>query len=171
MDAYSEIQAIKSSVTVPMVLERFGFPIKRRIACPIHHGKDANFEVRQDHWICYSRCGCGDVIDLWQRLTGQSLSDSMDSMDAEFGLGLSGGGLRARARAAKAAKRASEAKREVQRRHKTWRKLMQEYMVADCFVQSLSPETPENLNEEYMKWLVQRELASVRLDELGENQT
>src|SRR5437016_5997046 len=50
---------------------------KLRGPCPIHEGKDNNFEVdsKTGLWFCHSQCGNGgDIIRLEMRLTGEDFT-------------------------------------------------------------------------------------------------
>lgn len=79
---------IKQNVTVPQLLEFYGYKPSRRIPCPIHGGDGNNFEVFKDSYCCYSRCGSGDVISLAMALSGLSFADAVKQIDTDFDLGL-----------------------------------------------------------------------------------
>lgn len=81
------VQIIKDRVTMKGVLERYGYDAKKRMPCPLHCGKDANFEIKGNGWHCYSHCGSGDTISFVQKLFGLSFQDALKKMDADFGLG------------------------------------------------------------------------------------
>lgn len=72
------------------VLERYGYSAKRRIPCPLHNGKDNNFEVKEKSFMCYSQCGGGDVISFVQKLFNLSFPDALKKIDLDFGLSLYG---------------------------------------------------------------------------------
>ena len=42
------IQTIKDRLTMREVLEHYGYSAKRRMPCPLHNGKDNNFEVKEN---------------------------------------------------------------------------------------------------------------------------
>ena len=84
------IQVIKDRLTMREVLERYGFSAKRRIPCPLHNGKDENFEIKGNNWRCYSHCGSGDIISFVQKLFGLSFQDALRKIDADFGLNIYG---------------------------------------------------------------------------------
>ena len=84
------VQTIKDRLTMRDVLERYGYTTKRRIPCPLHNGKDNNFEVKEKSWRCYSHCGNGDVISFVQQLFGLSFLDALKKIDIDFGLNLYG---------------------------------------------------------------------------------
>lgn len=83
-----KVEIIKDRLTMREVLERYGYSEKRRMPCPIHQGKDLNFEVKEKSWRCYSHCGSGDVISFVQQLFGLSFPDTLKKIDTDFNLGL-----------------------------------------------------------------------------------
>lgn len=85
-----KVEIIKNRLTMREVLERYGYSAKRRMPCPIHQGKDLNFEVKEKSWRCYSHCGSGDVISFVQQLFGLSFPDTLKKIDIDFGLNLYG---------------------------------------------------------------------------------
>lgn len=87
---FDAVQTIKDRLTMREVLERYGYSAKRRLPCPIHQGKDLNFEVKEKSWRCYSHCGSGDTISFVQKLFGLSFSDTLKKIDIDFGLNLYG---------------------------------------------------------------------------------
>ena len=72
------------------VLLRYGYTPKRRMPCPLHNGKDNNFEVKEKSFMCYSHCGSGDIISFVQRLFGLSFPDTLKKIDLDFNLNLYG---------------------------------------------------------------------------------
>lgn len=82
------VQTIKDRLTMRDVLEHYGYAVKRRMPCPIHSGKDNNFEIKEKSWRCYSRCGGGDVISFVQQMFGLSFPDTLKKIDTDFNLGL-----------------------------------------------------------------------------------
>ena len=84
------VQTIKNRLTMREVLERYGYSAKRRMPCPIHQGKDLNFEVKEKSWRCYSHCGNGDTISFVQKLFGLSFPDALKKIDLDFCLNLYG---------------------------------------------------------------------------------
>ena len=83
-----KVEIIKDRLTMREVLERYGYLAKRRMPCPIHQGKDLNFEVKEKSWRCYSHCGSGDTISFVQQLFGLSFPDTIKKIDTDFNLGL-----------------------------------------------------------------------------------
>lgn len=84
------VQIIKDRLTMREVLLHYGYEPKRRMPCPIHQGKDLNFEVKNKSWRCYSHCGSGDIISFVQKLFGLSFPDTLKKIDLDFGLNLYG---------------------------------------------------------------------------------
>jgi hypothetical protein len=84
------VQTIKDRLTMSDILSRYGYTPKRRMPCPLHNGKDNNFEVKEKSWRCYSHCGSGDTISFVQRLFGLSFPDTLKKIDLDFGLNLYG---------------------------------------------------------------------------------
>lgn len=81
-------QTIKDRLTMREVLEHYGYSAKRRMPCPLHNGKDNNFEVKEHSFMCYSQCGGGDVITFVQKLFNISFPDTLKKIDTDFNLGL-----------------------------------------------------------------------------------
>lgn len=84
------VQTIKDRLTMRDVLERYGYTAKRRMPCPLHNGKDKNFEIKEHSFMCYSQCGGGDVITFVQKLFNLSFPDALKKIDVDFGLNLYG---------------------------------------------------------------------------------
>lgn len=82
------VPIIKERLTMREVLERYGYEAKKRIPCPIHSGKHANFEVKEKTFCCHSHCGSGDVITFVRKLFGLSFPDALKKIDADFGIGI-----------------------------------------------------------------------------------
>lgn len=85
---FDAVQTIKDQLTMRDVLEHYGYAVKRRMPCPIHDGKDNNFEIKEKSWRCYSRCGGGDVISFVQQLFGLSFTETLKKIDADFVLNI-----------------------------------------------------------------------------------
>ena len=83
-------QTIKDRLNMYDVLSRYGYKPKRRMPCPLHNGKDNNFEVKEHSFMCYSQCGGGDVITFMQKLFNLSFPDTLKKIDVDFGLNLYG---------------------------------------------------------------------------------
>ena len=85
-----KVEIIKDHLTMDEVLRKYGYTPKKRMPCPLHNGKDNNFEVKEKSWRCYSHCGNGDTISFVQKLFGLSFPDALKKMDIDFGLNLYG---------------------------------------------------------------------------------
>jgi hypothetical protein len=151
---------IKSAVTVPMALNMYGYGSDRtRIPCPIHNGKDANFSIRDDHWHCFVCGEGGDVITLVMKLFNLPFRAACERLNADFRLGID---LHApvdtdalkRRRAAQAAKKREQEKRDAIYRKRTdeyrrlWRARMDENPAS---WEEMSPEFLEGLRR--LDWL------------------
>lgn len=82
------VQTIKDRITMKDVLERYGFAAKKRIPCPLHCGRDDNFEIKGNNWRCYSHCGSGDTISFVQKLYGLSFQETLRKIDTDFALNI-----------------------------------------------------------------------------------
>lgn len=87
---FNAVQKIKDRLKMRDVLEYYGYTAKRRIPCPLHNGKDNNFEVKEHSFMCYSQCGGGDVITFVQKLFNLSFQEALKKIDVDFGLNLYG---------------------------------------------------------------------------------
>ena len=81
---------IKRAVTMPELLARYGLSdgSKGRIACPIHHGKDKNFAVRDKYYKCYVCGASGTVIDFAMQYFGTDYTGAINRLNDDFHLGL-----------------------------------------------------------------------------------
>ena len=112
------VQIIKDRLTMRDILERYGFSAKRRIPCPLHSGKNDNFETKGNNWRCYSHCGSGDTISFVQRLFGLSFQDTLRKIDADFGLNIYGNHSFEEMRHSHYQQQALQAKRERKKRER-----------------------------------------------------
>ncbi len=112
------VQTIKDRLTMRDVLERYGFSAKKRIPCPLHSGKKDNFEIKENNWRCYSRCGSGDTISFVQQLYGLSFQDTLRKIDADFDLNIYGDHSFEELRRSHYQQQALQAKREREKRDK-----------------------------------------------------
>lgn len=85
-----KVAIIKDRLTMRDVLTRYGFEPKKRMKCPLHGGTDYNFSVMEKGYMCFSRCGGGDVITFVQKLFNLSFADTLKKIDTDFNLGLYG---------------------------------------------------------------------------------
>ena len=87
---FNAVQTIKDRLTMREVLEHYGYFAKRRMPCPLHNGKDNNFEVKEKSFMCYSQCGGGDVVTFVQKLFNLSFADTLKKIDTDFNLNIYG---------------------------------------------------------------------------------
>lgn len=80
---------IKRIVTMEDVLRRRGFQTgrNRRIPCPIHNGKNPNFSYKGSRYNCFKCHASGSVIDFVMWSDGLTLSQAIDTLAREYGLG------------------------------------------------------------------------------------
>ena len=112
------VQTIKERLTMREVLERYGYSTKRRIPCPLHCGKDENFEIKGNNWRCYSHCGSGDTISFVQKLFGLSFQETLRKIDSDFGLNIYSDHSFEELRRSHYQQQALQAKREREKREK-----------------------------------------------------
>lgn len=84
MSVYEEI---KSNVTMPQVLSRYGIEAKRGFAvCPFHNEKTASLKVYPDGFYCFG-CGAGgDVISFVAKMEGICNAQAAVRLASEFGI-------------------------------------------------------------------------------------
>lgn len=112
------VQTIKDRLTMREVLERYGYNARKRMPCPLHNGRDLNFEVKEKEYICYSHCGNGDVISFVQKLFNLTFPATLQKIDTDFGLNIYGEHSFEELRRSQRQQQALKAKRERQRREK-----------------------------------------------------
>ena len=112
------VQTIKDRLTMRDVLERYGYTAKKRMPCPLHNGKDNNFEVKEHSFMCYSQCGGGDVITFVQKLLDLSFPATLRKIDTDFGLNLYGDKTFEELRKSHYETKRLQAKREREKREK-----------------------------------------------------
>ena len=81
---------IKSRLTMPQVLEYYGFKINRskRIPCPLHNGDDANCGVKEHYIHCFVCGESADVIKFVQVYFGLDFQSAISKLNDDFRLGL-----------------------------------------------------------------------------------
>ena len=115
---FDAVQTIKDRLTMQDVLLKYGYSPKRRMPCPIHNGKDCNFEIKGNNWRCYSRCGSGDTISFVQQLFNISFQDALRKIDTDFGLNIYGDHSFEELRRSHYQQQALKAKQEREKREK-----------------------------------------------------
>ena len=130
------------------VLVRYGFTPKRRMPCPLHNGKNNNFEVKEHSFMCYSQCGGGDVITFVQKLFSLPFQDALKKIDVDFGLNLYGEHTFEELRRSHYKQRQIQAERERIRQEKQqidaeyWA-VFDEWKRLDDNKQKFAPKTPD----------------------------
>lgn len=81
---------IKSRLTMPQILEYYGFKINRskRIPCPLHNGDDANCGVKEHYIHCFVCGESADVIKFVQVYFGLDFQSAISKLNNDFCLGL-----------------------------------------------------------------------------------
>ena len=81
---------IKSRLSMPSVVERYGFKPNRGgfICCPFHDEKTPSMKIYQDSYHCFGCGQDGDVISFVMNLFGLPFTDACKQLDADFGLDL-----------------------------------------------------------------------------------
>ena len=81
---------IKSRLTMPQILEYYGFKINRskRIPCPLHNGDDANCGVKEHYIHCFVCGESADAIKFVMRYFGLDFKSAISKLNNDFCLGL-----------------------------------------------------------------------------------
>ncbi len=90
MDKYD---ALRESITVPMVVERYIPQAKirnQRIPCPFHGGVHFNLALTDRVWYCHVCHAGGDVIEFARRLCGLRFPETVLRLSADFGVPVRG---------------------------------------------------------------------------------
>ena len=177
-ERYAEI--IKSAVSVPRMLEFYGFDLTRhnRIPCPIHQGQNQNFGYKDDFWHCFV-CGAGgDVIAFVQAYFHLNFMDAVKKLNNDFRLGLPIGEkptLRQHREMEKKVKAVLAHERERQKEHEElnaeYKSALSEWAMLDKARKMFSPKTPEEFesaSEMYIYTLFHIEGALYRLEQAEE---
>lgn len=86
----SKAEQIKSLISIPQVLRMYGIGEgrHRRIPCPLHGGKDANFAYTDKVYHCWT-CGAkGDAISLVMAYFNLGFGQAVVKINSDFQLGL-----------------------------------------------------------------------------------
>ena len=166
---------IKRSVTMPQILELYGYSPKRghRIPCPIHNGEKLNFAYKEHGFNCYV-CGAhGDVISFVMQLFGLGFMDACKKIDTDCNLGLNVGGKLDDDKRAEAERICAERLAKKLRRESEKEKLFKAYHTAldlwvelDRIIREEAPKTPyDDFTERYVYALKRIDAAGEALDE------
>lgn len=78
---------IKSVISMRDVLELYGADTRRkRIPCPIHNGKDANFSFKENTFTCHSQCGGGDIFRFVQLMNNCDFQTALNIICSSFNI-------------------------------------------------------------------------------------
>lgn len=181
MNNFDKVQFIKSSVKMKDILEKYGIEWKKRIPCPLHGGTHPNFSVTDNAYMCFSKCGGGDVINFVEKLFGLTFAEALKKIDSDFSLGLykqeglTFEELRKMRNKAKAQNAKMQAERmQLQKLEDDYWNAFDDWKEADDNMRYFKPKTPEEEWEEaYIKALrvidfkkFQLEVAEERLRKL-----
>ena len=143
---------IKSRLTMPQILEYYGFKINRskRIPCPLHNGYDANCGVKEHYIHCFVCGESADEIKFVMRYFGLDFKSAIIKLNEDFQLGLPIGQKIDRRKRIEMGRIAFERKRKQEERQKERQKLEDEYWAAfdewkrlDDNKRNYAPKTPE----------------------------
>lgn len=166
---------IKRSVTMPQILELYGYSPKRghRIPCPIHNGEKLNFAYKEHGFNCYV-CGAhGDVISFVMQLFGLGFMDACKKIDTDCNLGLNVGGTLDADKQAEAERvsmmlRAKHELREAERKRvqEAYHAALDRWVELDMAIRNGKPRTPyDDLTEQYAYAVKNIDAAGAALDE------
>lgn len=123
---------IKSRITMPEALERYGIAVnrQRRIPCPLHGGTDANCGVKDRYMHCFVCGESADVIGFVQRHFDVDFTTAIKKLNEDFCLGLPIGQRLDRRQKEQIAKRRFLAEKEKKAKMADEQKLRDEYHAA-----------------------------------------
>lgn len=167
--------SIKSAVSMPDLLERYGLPVSRhrRIPCPIHNGTKHNFAYKEHGFKCYV-CGVhGDVITFTELYFGLDFMDACRKLDQDFNLGLNVGGTLDAEKQAEAERvsmmlRAKRERREAERKRvqEAYHAALDRWCELERTIREEAPQTPyDDLTERYAYAVKNIDAAGAALDE------
>ena len=148
MDYASEI---KSRLTMPQVLQYYGFTINRakRIPCPLHNGTDANCGVKEHYIHCFVCGQSADVIKFVQVYFGLDFQSAISKLNDDFCLGLPIGKRIDRRKQLEMGRIAFERKRKAEQQQKEQQQIEDAYWAAfdewkrlDDNRRNYAPKTP-----------------------------
>ena len=148
MDYASEI---KSRLTMPQVLQYYGFTINRakRIPCPLHNGTDANCGVKEHYIHCFVCGESADVIKFTMRHFGLDFQSAISKLNDDFCLGLPIGQRIDRRKQLEMGRIAFERKRKAEQQQKERQQIDDDYWTAfeewkrlDDNKRNYAPKTP-----------------------------
>lgn len=142
---------IKSRLTMPKILEHYGFKINRskRIPCPLHNGDDANCGVKEHYIHCFVCGESADVIKFVQVYFGLDFQSAISKLNDDFCLGLPIGQRIDRRKQLEMGRIAFERKRKAEQQQNERQQIEDDYWAAfdewkrlDDNKRNYAPKTP-----------------------------
>lgn len=142
---------IKSRLTMPQILEYYGFKINRskRIPCPLHNGDDANCGVKEHYIHCFVCGESADAIKFVMRYFGLDFKSAIIKLNEDFSLGLPIGQKIDRRKQLEMGRIAFERKRKAEQQQKERQQIEDDYWAAfdewkrlDDNKRNYAPKTP-----------------------------
>lgn len=142
---------IKSILTMPQILEYYGFKINRskRIPCPLHNGTDANCGVKEHYIHCFVCGESADEIKFVMRYFGLDFKSAIIKLNEDFSLGLPIGQKIDRRKQLEMGRIAFERKRKAEQQKKERQQIEDAYWAAfdewkrlDDNRRNYAPKTP-----------------------------
>ena len=123
---------IKSRLTMPQILEYYGFTINRakRIPCPMHNGEDENCGVKEHYIHCFVCGESADAIKFVMRYFGLDFQSAISKLNDDFCLGLPIGQKIDRRKQLEMGRIAFERKRQAEQRQKKRQQIEDDYWAA-----------------------------------------
>ena len=123
---------IKSRLTMPQILEYYGFNINRskRIPCPMHNGTDENCGVKEHYIHCFVCGESADAIKFVMRYFGLDFQSAIIKLNDDFCLGLPIGQKIDRRKQLEMGRIAFERKRKAEQQQKERQKIEDDYWAA-----------------------------------------
>ena len=123
---------IKQRLTMPQILEYYGFTINRakRIPCPFHNGTDANCGVKEHYIHCFVCGESADVIKFTMRYFGLDFQSAISKLNDDFCLGLPIGRRIDRRKQIEMGRIAFERKRKAEQQQKEQQQIDDDYWAA-----------------------------------------
>ena len=123
---------IKQRLTMPQILEYYGFTINRakRIPCPMHNGTDENCGVKEHYIHCFVCGESADAIKFVMRYFGLDFQSAISKLNDDFCLGLPIGQKIDRRKQIEMGRIAFERKRKAEQHQKELQQIEDDYWAA-----------------------------------------
>ena len=167
---------IKSMVSMPELMERYGFSLNRSgfCKCPFHSEKSASFKSYPGTrgFYCFG-CGAhGSVIDFVMLYFGLSFKDALAKINEDFSIGLPIGERISLRQRRELERQQRERQEERNREQREWERLEGEYWAAfdlwqkyDTNKREYAPKSPsEDFHPLYVEAIKNIDYASYLLD-------